>query len=68
MRTYAKNAYKVILRHKKENYFVNDLELIVASQECDSDLDSDPKKCMEGPEVFIDWSDLSDHMRKVPKL
>ena len=50
---------------KLGNRFVNEPELIGESQEYDSDLDNDPKKCMECPEVFMDWSDLSDHIKKV---
>ena len=44
-----------------------DFELNKVSLEYDSDLDSDPKKGMECPEVVMDWSDLSDHKRKVIK-
>ena len=51
-----------------QNSFVDDLELIEESQEYDLILDCDPMKCMECPEVFLDWSDLSDHMRKVHRL
>ena len=50
------------------NSFVDDLGLIEESQEYDSDLDSESKKCMECPEVFMDWTDISDHMRKVHKF
>ena len=55
-------------KKKKKNSFVNDLELIEESQEYDTGLDSDPKKCMEYLEVFMDWWTLSDHMRKAYKL
>ena len=53
---------------KLESSFGNDLELIEESQEYDTNLDSASKKCMACPEMFMDWSDLSDHMRKVHKL
>ena len=63
---WRKNRYtKIIGLNKLENSFVNDLKLIVKSQEHDSDLDSDPTNCMECSEVFMNRSDLSDHMRKV---
>ena len=39
---------------------MNDFELSKESLEYDSDLDSDQKKCMECPEVAMDWSDLSN--------
>ena len=61
-----KNGYtEIIGLNKLENRFVNDLELNEESQEHDSDLDSDPTNCMECSEVFMNRSDLSDHMRKV---
>ena len=47
---------------------MNEVERIEESQEYDSDLDSDPKKFMECPNMFMDWSDLGDHMRKVHML
>ena len=37
--------------------------------ECDSDLEIfEPVTCMECPEHFNDWSDLSDHLKHVHKL
>ena len=41
---------------------MNDLELIEVNKEYEKD--RDPKRCMECPDVLMDWSDLSDHMRK----
>lgn len=49
--------------NKLENNVVNE-----ESEEYDSELDSDPKKCMECPQQFDDWSDLSDHLKDVHKL
>ena len=61
-----KNGYTEIVGHNKlENSFVNDLELIEESQEHDLHVDSDQKQFMEGAEVFMNRSDISDHMRKV---
>ena len=40
---------------------MNYLELMEESQEYDSHIDSDP-------EVFMDWSNISDHMKKGNKL
>ena len=44
------------------NNLVNNLGLIEESKQYDSDLESDSNNCMECPEVFMDWSYLSDHM------
>ena len=54
-----KNGYKEISQKRKDN--------TKAYQKYDSDLDSDPKTCMEFSEVVMGWSDLSDHRRKVIK-
>ena len=51
-----------------KNYFLNDMQLIEESQEYNLDLDSDPKKCIKCSGVYMDWSDLSDHMRKIHEL
>ena len=41
------------------------LKLTEESQEHDLDLDNDPQNCIEYSERFINWSDLSDNMRKI---
>ena len=61
MSTYNRNGYK------KDNSFVIEFELNKESLECDSDSDSEPREGMECPEMVMDLSDLSDHMRKVIK-
>ena len=58
-------------RHRKGNDNKQyDAEVSEASDhEYDSDLENlEPVTCMECPEQFNDWSDLSDHLKHVHKL
>ena len=66
MGTKIKIVKKKKEKAKQENSFVNDLELIEVNKEYEKD--RDPKRCMECPDVLMDWSDLSDHMRKDHQL
>ena len=36
--------------------------------EYDSDLDSEPKKCMDYPAEFYEWGDLCEHLKAVHNI